>query len=315
MGRRTRADAISADALFQLRRRLRRRRPSQPAAQPRRRDRLDRELYRHRPEVAARRAVAAGSARAAGPAMGPGRPDHPASALEMGAMGRHLSGRPRAAERQSAGVAAAADGTHGTGIPGLSEFRGLYRMEQLADLFHHRGLSRHPHRRCAADAAAASAGRAIAVQRTARDAAVAGARRLQCRQGRRHHGPAKPNGCEGDADQIRLARRFMADRRIAGAAARRARASVVIPGRGAKRANPESRAVAVLDSGFARRRAPRNDEVLQLRGCLANTLSTARKKCSRVLQQKPGGTFRASHLRFLLPPPSRSRPPPPMRTI
>ena len=82
-------------------------------------------------------------------AMGPGRPDHPASALEMGAMGRHLSGRPRAAERQSAGVAAAADGAHGTGIPRLSEFRGLYRVEQLADLFHHRGLSRHPHRRCA----------------------------------------------------------------------------------------------------------------------------------------------------------------------
>ena len=27
-------------------------------------------------------------------------------------------------------------------------------MEQLADLFDHRGLSRHPHRRCAADAAA-----------------------------------------------------------------------------------------------------------------------------------------------------------------
>ena len=64
MGRRTRPDAISADALFHLCGRLRRRRPPQPVAQPGRRDRLDRELHRHRAEMAARRALAAGSARA-----------------------------------------------------------------------------------------------------------------------------------------------------------------------------------------------------------------------------------------------------------
>jgi membrane-bound lytic murein transglycosylase B len=45
VGRRTRPDAVSADALFQLRRRLRRRRTPRSAAQPGRRDRLDRELH------------------------------------------------------------------------------------------------------------------------------------------------------------------------------------------------------------------------------------------------------------------------------
>ena len=65
-----------------------------------------------------------------------------------------------------------------------------------------------------------AAGRATAVQRTPRIAAIAGARGLQCRQDRRRDGPAKPHRGEGDADQIRPARGFLADRRIAGADAR-----------------------------------------------------------------------------------------------
>src|SRR6266853_1284976 len=60
--------------------------------------------------MAARRALAAGSARAAKPAirfsLGSGRPHDPAAAFEMGATWRDLCGRPRAAERQFAGVAA-----------------------------------------------------------------------------------------------------------------------------------------------------------------------------------------------------------------
>ena len=55
--------------------------------------------------------------------------DHPVAALEMGAARRHLCRRPAAAERQSAGLAAAADGTDGPGVPRLREFRGLHRME------------------------------------------------------------------------------------------------------------------------------------------------------------------------------------------
>ena len=62
VGRRTRPDAISAGALFQLCGGLRRRRTAQPVAQPGGRDRLDRQLHRQRPEMAARRALAAGSA-------------------------------------------------------------------------------------------------------------------------------------------------------------------------------------------------------------------------------------------------------------
>src|SRR5713226_1886577 len=117
MGRRTGTDAVTADALFQLRGRLRWRRPSQPLAQPGRRDRLDRELHRQRIEMAARRTLAAGSAGAAELALGSGRPHHPAAAFEMGAVRRELSGRTRAAERRSAGVAAIADGPAGTGVP------------------------------------------------------------------------------------------------------------------------------------------------------------------------------------------------------
>jgi lytic murein transglycosylase len=80
----------------------------------------------------------------------------------------------------------------------------------------------HPHRRQPADASSLRAGRATAVRRAPRVAATFGARWLQCRQGRRRDGPAKPQRGEGDADQIRPARGFLADRRAARAHARRA---------------------------------------------------------------------------------------------
>ena len=51
------------------------------------------------------------------------------AALEMGAVRRDLSRREAAAERRHAGVAAAADGPDGTGIPGVCEFRRLHRVE------------------------------------------------------------------------------------------------------------------------------------------------------------------------------------------
>src|SRR6202022_1257023 len=172
--------------------------------------------------MAAWRALAAGSTRAAKSTLGSGGSHDPATAFEMGAVWRDLSGRPRAAKRQSAGVVAVADGPHGTGIFGLSQFRRLYRVEQLADLFHHRRLAPPPRRRRAAEAPTGGADRATAVQRTPRVAATISACRLQCRQGRRRHGPAKPQRGQGDADQIRPARGLLAHRRIAGADARRA---------------------------------------------------------------------------------------------
>src|SRR6266567_2169752 len=101
--------------------------------------------------MAARRTLAAGSAGGTKPrivfSLGPGRSHDPATALKMGAAWRDLSGRPRATERQSAGVAVIADGPHRAGVPDLSKFRCIHRVEQLADLFDHRRLSRHPHRR------------------------------------------------------------------------------------------------------------------------------------------------------------------------
>src|ERR1700730_18950937 len=135
--------------------------------------------------MAAWRALAAGSTRAAKSTLGSGGSHDPATAFEMGAVWRDLSGRPRAAKRQSAGVVAVADGPHGTGIFGLSQFRRLYRVEELADLFHHRRLSRHPHRRRAADAPSGGADRATAVQRTPRAAATIGACRARWSQRRR----------------------------------------------------------------------------------------------------------------------------------
>ena len=51
-------------------------------------------------------------------------------------------------------------------------------------------------------------------------AATAGARGLQCRQGRRRDGAVEPHGGEGDAGEVRPAGGFLADRGIAGADAR-----------------------------------------------------------------------------------------------
>ena len=96
--------------------------------------------------------------------VGAGRPDDQAIAREIRATRRHLSRRPAAAERRPAGLAAAADGPHRPGVPGLCEFRRLHRVEQLADLFDHRRLSRQPHRRRRPDAASLRAGRATAAQ-------------------------------------------------------------------------------------------------------------------------------------------------------
>ena len=61
--------------------------------------------------------------------LGSGRSDDPVAALEMGAARRHLSGRQGAAERRTAGLAAAADGPHRAGVSGLCQFRGLHRVE------------------------------------------------------------------------------------------------------------------------------------------------------------------------------------------
>src|SRR5258708_39756119 len=110
--------------------------------------------------MAARRTLVAGSAGAAKSPLGSGRPDHSTAEYEGGATRRHLSRRQGAATGQSGGVAVAADGPDGAGLSGLSEFRGLHRMEQLADLFDHGGLSRHPHRRRSPDVAALGADRA-----------------------------------------------------------------------------------------------------------------------------------------------------------
>ena len=79
--------------------------------------------------------------------LGPGRSHRQTVAREIRAARRHLSRRQAAAERRHAGLAAAADGPHRAGVPGVCEFRRLHRVEQFADLFDHRGLSRHPYRR------------------------------------------------------------------------------------------------------------------------------------------------------------------------
>src|SRR3954451_19519255 len=115
--------------------------------------------------MAARRTLAAGGTRAAELTLGSGRSDHPASAFEMGAAWRDLSRWAGAAERQSSSLAAIADGPHGAGIFGLSEFHSVYRVEQFADLFDHRRLSRNAHRRRAADAPSGDTNCAAAVQR------------------------------------------------------------------------------------------------------------------------------------------------------
>ena len=70
----------------------------------------------------------------------------------------------------------------------------------------------------------AAAGAATAVRRDQGIAAAPGARRLQCRQGRRRARPAEPHRGEGDAGEIRPAGGFLADRGIAGAHARPRRA-------------------------------------------------------------------------------------------
>ena len=69
-----------------------------------------------------------------------------ASALAVGGLGRARRAR-HAAGRQSAGLDDPADGPARPGVPRLSEFPGLPRLEFGLRLFHHRRLLRHPPRR------------------------------------------------------------------------------------------------------------------------------------------------------------------------
>ena len=62
-------------------------------------------------------------------ALGSGRPHHPVAALQMGAARRDLSRRQGPAVGRIAGLGAAADGPHRTGVSRLRQFRCLHRVE------------------------------------------------------------------------------------------------------------------------------------------------------------------------------------------
>ena len=124
-----------------------------------------------------------------------------------------------AARRQSARVAAVADGAARTRLPRLREFPDLSAVEQLAGLFDHGGLSRHPHRR-RAGAASRLAAAGARLRRHEGDANHAGARRLRRRQNRRLCRLENPAGGQGDAKEIRPAGGFLSDGGTARAHAR-----------------------------------------------------------------------------------------------
>jgi len=165
--------------------------------------------------MAARRTLAAGSARGTKTSLRPfpwdqAEPDDPAAALKMGAAWRDLSGRPRATERQSAGVAIICRwGRMGPAFLAYQNFAAYTEWNNSLIYSITAGYLAHPHRRQAPPMLAPLRDDcAIAVRRASRIAATIGARRAQCRQGRRRHGPAKPQRGESNADQIRPARRI-----------------------------------------------------------------------------------------------------------
>ena len=195
MGRRTRPDAISADALFQLRRRLRRRRPSRSPAQPGRRDRLDRELHRQRIEMAARRTLAAGSPRAAKFASVPWDQADLTIQLprskwaQLGVTypdGKALPGDNLPASlllpmgRMGPAFLAYAN------FAAYTEWNNSLIYSTTAGYLASRIAGSPPMHRPVAPVVQ------LPFNETARAAATTGARGLQCRQGRRRDGPAKP---------------------------------------------------------------------------------------------------------------------------
>ena len=97
----------------------------------------------------ARRTLAAGSARARQDAVAGSRSRHLSSGVAMGSLGRARGARQVAG--QHASRAHPADGTARPGLPGLSEFQGLHRLEFGLRLFDHGGLFRHAARRRAGD--------------------------------------------------------------------------------------------------------------------------------------------------------------------
>ena len=113
------------------------------------RDRLDRKISRPS-RLEARRAVAAGDPRPRQPALEGSRPVGPASALEVGGLGRDARRRQAAAERRYAHLRGASARPVRTGLPRLRQFPGLSEMEPVAQLFLDGGLLRDPPRRRAA---------------------------------------------------------------------------------------------------------------------------------------------------------------------
>ena len=154
------------------------------------------------------------------PAVGPGRYQDQAPALAMGQVGRDARQRLSPAQRRLAGFAAPADGTQRPGVPRLREFQRLPRMEPVAGLRHHRGVSRDP----AAGRRQGPSGqrRAAYPDGAAGDRAAepAGAARLRGGQGRRQARACDARRRQAGAAQVWAARRRLSDRRADRAPAR-----------------------------------------------------------------------------------------------
>src|SRR5262245_27287833 len=210
MGRRARPDAVSALALFQVRRRLRWRWPPQSAPQRAGRGRFDRKLPRL-PRLAARPALAAGRACSPQPALAGSRPHHSASPLQMGSLGGAVAGWRTLVRRGPAGLAGVANGTIWSGITGVRQFPDLPQVEPVAQLLSHRRTSGGPPRRRTTFRPRQCRGAGVVVAADEGAAAAAGAARLLSRRGRWQARRRNARGRQGRASEVGLARGFLSN--------------------------------------------------------------------------------------------------------
>src|SRR4051794_13071284 len=156
-------------------------------------------------------ALASGSASAEQSAVEGSRPFGPASALEMGELGRGARGRQTAARGQHAGFGCASRGEIWTGVPRLRQFPGVLEMESVAQLLPDCRLLCYAARWRATDVEGQRQYSQNLVRGNAGTAGAVGTSRLRCGTRRWRARPEEPRRYPRDADQIRLARRRLAD--------------------------------------------------------------------------------------------------------
>src|ERR1044072_2643923 len=194
----------------------------------------------------------------------------------MGPLGLDARGRQRARSGRAPSLAASADGPLGAGVPRLSEFPDLPRVEPVDRLFDQRGVSGDADQWRARDASRQQADRGGGARAEPLAAGAAGKARPRRRQDRWLPRPEEPRRREGGAGQAGAAGGQLSDAGAGGEVAGKVISAVILrwPRSGPRRMATNSGAHAIALRGSPQGRlAPQGDGYFSNTAVISHTIS------------------------------------------